>query len=137
MNTTTPPPPPGGTGEPGLSSHLLAFLASGLGYLRARVELAGIEGKEAASVYLKILLLLFAALVLGVFGYALLWIGLIALIAALFHIHLGWLVLLAAVLHFLAVAVAGWGMAVLWKKPVFTATMEEFRKDQEWLNRHT
>lgn len=137
MISTTPPPAPGETAEPGLSSHLLAFLASSLGYFRARVELAGIEGKEAAQVYLKVAALLVACLVLFAFGYAFLWIGAIALIAGALHIHWGWIVLLAALLHFAGVAASVWGVAALWRKKTFTATLEEFRKDQEWLNRHT
>lgn len=137
MNTSTPPPAPGETEEHGLSSHLLAFLASGLGYFRARLELAGIEGKEAAQIYLKVALLLVACLVLFAFGYAFLWIGAIALIAGALHFHWGWIVLLVAVLHFAGVAGSAWGILTLWKKRTFTATLEEFRKDQEWLNRHT
>ena len=137
MTSATPPPPPGGTGEPGLSSHPPALIASLLGYFRARLELAGIEGKEAAQIYFYVALLLVVAVMLLAFGYAFLWIGLIGLIATLAHVFWGWIVLLVAVLHFLGVAGALWGVSVLWKKEVFKATFEEFRKDQEWLNRHT
>ncbi len=127
----------GGSGEPGLSSHLPAFISSLLGYFRARVELAGIEGREAVGIFLKAALLLAAALLLLAFGYAFLWIGLIGLIATAAHVFWGWIVLAVAVLHFLGVAGTLWGASRLGKKPVFKATLEEFRKDQEWLNRHT
>lgn len=135
MISTTPPPEKGG--EPGLSSHLLAFLASGMGYFRARMELAGIEGKEAAALYLKVAVLLVAGLLLFAFGYAFLWIGVVALAASVFHIHWGWVALGAAVLHGVGVAGCALGVRALWKTEVFTATMDEFRKDQAWLNRHT
>lgn len=131
-----PPPHERFAAETGLSGHLLAFFASFTGYFRARLELAGIEGKEAATIYVKVAALLAVALLCVAFGYAFLWIGLIALIAAVSQVHWGWLVLAAGVLHLLAAAGCVWGVARLWKRPVFSETLEEFRKDQEWLKNH-
>jgi len=136
MIGTTLPPNERSAAEPGLSGHLLALLASLAGYLRARLELAGIEGKDAATIYLKVAVLLVVMMVFLTFGYAFLWIGLIALIAAFSHLHWGWLVLAAGLLHLLGVAGCAWVVGKLWKKPVFAATLEELRKDQEWLNSH-
>ncbi|MEI7958810.1 MAG: phage holin family protein [Verrucomicrobiota bacterium] len=135
MGTTLPPNGRPAT-EAGLSGHLLALLASLAGYLRARLELAGIEGKDAAGIYLKVAIILVMVATFLVFGYAFLWIGLIALIAAFAHVDWGWLVLAAGVLHLLGALGGGWAVLMLWKKPVFAATLEEFRKDQEWLKSH-
>lgn len=136
MMGTTLPPHERSAAEPGLSGHLLAFVASAAGYFRARVELAGIEGKEAAAVYIKMAVLLVVALALVSFGYAFLWIGLIALLAAFTHVYWGWWVLAAGLLHLVAALGCLWAVVTLWKTPVFGATLEEFRKDQEWLNSH-
>ena len=122
--------------DAGLSGHLLSFFASLMSYFRARLELAGIEGKDAAAIYIKVAVLLVCAAGLLSFGYALLWIGLIAIIANIAHLPWGWLVLGVGVLHLVGVLGCAWGIGMLWKKPVFTATLEEFKKDQEWLNRH-
>ncbi len=128
--------PPNERSASGLSVHLLALLASLTGYIRARLELAGIEGKEAAAIYLKVAVCLVLAVLFLAFGYAFLWIGILALIAAFSHLYWGWLVLAVGVLHLLGIAGCVWMVFVLWKKPVFSATLEEFRKDQEWLNSH-
>ena len=120
--------------DAGLSRHLIALLASFSGYFRARLELAGMEGKDAAATYLKVAALLLVALLFLAFGYAFLWIGLIGLIASFTHAHWGWLVVGIGVVHLLGVAGCVAVVGMLWKKPVFAATLEEFRKDQEWLN---
>ena len=136
MMGPTPPPSEPTAPEPGLSGHLVALLASLAGYIRARLELAGIEGKDAAAICIKVAILLVVALGFLAFGYAFLWIGLIALIATISHLPWGWMVLAVGLLHLLAAAGAVWVVAYLWNKPVFPATLEEFRKDQEWLNSH-
>ena len=136
MIGTTPRPQNQSAADAGISAHLLAFFAALAGYFRARMELAGIEGKEAAAIYLKVAVLLVCALGALAFGYAFFWIGLIAGIAAHSHLHWGWLVLGVGVLHLLGAMGCAGAICWFWKKPVFTATLEEFRKDQEWLNSH-
>ena len=132
MSWTTQPSSDRPAAEAGLSSHLAGMLASLAGYFRARLELAGMEGKEAAALWVKAIIFLVAALGLLAFGYAFLWIGLIALAASLAQLPWAWCVLGAALLHLLGAAGLGFFITVLWKKPVFPATLEEFRKDQEW-----
>jgi len=136
MIETTPPPNERPAAEGGLSSHLLSLLASLAGYFRARMELAGIEGKDAAALYIKGAVILVIALGLLAFGYALLWVGIIALFATVFHFHWGWCVVVIGLLHLVGAFLGLLAVLRLWKQPVFTATLEEFRKDQEWLNRH-
>jgi len=135
MIGTTQPSNERSAADVGLSGHLLALLASFSGYFRARLELAGLEGKEAAATGIKVVALLVVALLFFAFGYAFLWIGLIALLASCSHLHWGWMILAVGVLHLLGVLGCVWIVGMLWKKPVFPATLEEFRKDQEWLNR--
>jgi len=134
MIGTTPQPGDRPAADAGLSSHLLAFFGSFAGYFRARLELAGIEGKEASAIYVKVVFLLVLAAAFLAFGYAFLWIGLIAILAKIFPLSWGWFVLGAGVLHLIGALGCAWGMKHFWKKPVFTDTLDEFRKDQEWLS---
>jgi len=136
MIGTTPQPPQERPTEPaGISAHLQALLASLAGYIGARFELAGMEGKEALLALVK------AGLVLGIgclflcFGYAFLWIGAITLLVSLFHLHWGWCVLGAGVLHLAAAIICVLVAGANCKKPFFPATLDEFRKDQEWLKK--
>lgn len=134
MIWSTQPPERRTAADAGLPEHLLAFLASATGYLRARMELAGIEGKEAAVVYGKVFAFLAGAIALLLFGYIFLWIGGIAVIALLTGKHWGWITLGVGVLHLLGTAGCLWFVKNNWGDPVFTETMKEFRKDQEWLS---
>lgn len=121
----------------GLPTHLASLLASVAAYLRARFELAGLEGKDAAGYGLKAVVCLAAALGFIAFGYTFLWIGLIALIALAIQLPWGWIVLGVGMLHLAGAALFVAIAAAQWKKPFFQATLEEFRKDQEWLKRHS
>jgi uncharacterized membrane protein YqjE len=119
----------------GLWGHLAGLLGAKLAYWRARAELAGIEGREAAVHYGIALGLAVGGIVLLVFSYVFL------VLAAVFAIAWMcgggnawiWVLLGAALLHL--VAAGGLFLAVRMKigRPVFTATLEEFRKDQAWL----
>ena len=119
----------------GLFAQLAALLAAKLAYLRARFELAAIEGKEALVNYGITLALAMGALVAIVFGYLFLVIALVFLVAW----ALGggnawiWVMLGAGVLHVIGAA----GLALVARarlsRPAFAATMDEFKKDQEWL----
>ena len=135
MTGNTPPPQERPVDDAGLSAHLLALLSSGAAYLRARLELAGLEGADAAAYGIKAVIFLIVALGLLAFGYAFLWIGLITLLAACCPAHWGWIVLAVGALHFVAAAGFFYAVARQCKKPFFQATLEEFKKDQEWLNR--
>jgi len=127
-------PEPQTAAEAGLSEHVLSMLASAAGYIRARLELAGLEGKEAVSVYGKVFALVAAAVTLLLFGYIFLWIGLIAVVAYVASVHWGWITVAVGLLHLIGAGACLWGARAGWGKPVFTATLQEFRKDQEWLS---
>jgi uncharacterized membrane protein YqjE len=121
--------------DPGIFSHATAWLATLLAHLRVRLELAGLEGREAAIHGAVLLGLAVGALVLLVFGYFFFCFGLIFLIASAFddsHAWI-WVTFVMALLHFAgAVALALWAKVKL-KQPIFPATLDEFRKDHQWL----
>lgn len=119
----------------GLWGHLSGLLGAKLAYWRARAELAGIEGREAAVQYGLALGLAVGALVLVIFGYFFLVLGVVFAIAWACGGGNAWIWVLlgAALLH--VIAAGGLLLVVRMKisRPVFTATMDEFRKDQAWL----
>ena len=118
----------------GLFAHLSALIAAKLGYLKARLELAGIEGREAA-VHLAIILgLAIGVLVLVVFGYFFFILALVFLLALAFGGH-SWIYILggAALLHFLVAAALVFMARAKLGVPLFPLTLEELKKDQEWL----
>jgi len=103
-------------------------------YLRARFQLAGLEAKEAMVHYAIIAGLFAGGLMLLVFGYFFAVMFLVFGIAALIggqHTWL-WVTLGAVVLHFgLAAALVLIARAKL-AAPMFAATLEEFKKDNQW-----
>ena len=105
-------------------------------YLSARLRLTGLEVKEAAIHYAIIIALLIAALVVIVFGYFFIWMTIIFAITLAFGgaPWTGVLVTLGvALLHFgLAAGLAFYAKGKL-SAPMFTSTLEEFNKDQQWL----
>jgi uncharacterized membrane protein YqjE len=120
---------------PGLIANFSALLAAKLGYLRARLMLAGIEGKEAAIHAAILLGLAVGGLVALVFGYFLLVLGLVFLIALAFDNENAWIWVLlgAAAMHFAgAVALVFIAKAKL-STPLFPLTLDELQKDQAWL----
>jgi uncharacterized membrane protein YqjE len=123
------------TGEYGFFAHLAGLLSAKLAYLRARLELAGIEAREATVHYGIILGLAIGALIVLVFGYLFLVIALVFLAAALLGTAHAWIWVLlgAALLHLLGAAILGWIAKVKLGAPMFTASLNELKKDQEWL----
>jgi uncharacterized membrane protein YqjE len=111
-----------GTRDYGLFAHLAGLLAAKLAYLRARLELAGIEAREASVHY---------AIILG------LAIGALILVAALLKTPHAWIWVLlgAAFLHLLGAGILGWIAKVKLSAPMFTASLNELKKDQEWLKK--
>ncbi len=119
----------------GLFSHFTTLLGAKLAYLRARLQLAGIEGKEAAIHYAVILGLAIGAVVIAVFGYLFFVIALVFLIAWACGGENAWIwVTLAFALgHFAGAAVLLFIAKGKLSQQVFEATLAELKKDQEWL----
>lgn len=119
----------------GLFSHAAALLSAKLAYFRARLELAGIEGREAAIHLAVILALAIGALVAVVFGYLFFVIALVFLLAWLCGGGNAWIYLTfgAAFAHLAGAAVLALVARAKLSQPLFPATLNEFKKDQEWL----
>lgn len=120
--------------DAGMIAHLRTFAASSVAYIQARLQLAGLESKEAAAHYFKILLWLLAGLFGLVFGYVFFWIVSVFLLAGLLHVSWTWILLAAGAAHFALAGVAGWIVRAKCARPTFAATISEFKKDQTWLN---
>ena len=126
------------TGTPegaGLFAHISGLLAAQLSYLKVRLQLAGIEAKEAGIHYGLILAFAIVALIAIVFGYLFLIIALVFLIALAFDSQSAWIWVMfgAALLH-----LGGAGALLYLAKgklaePMFADTLNEFKKDQRWL----
>lgn len=124
--------------EAGIFGHLAGFLAAQAGYLKARLQLAGLETKEALIHYAIIAALAVMALVVVILGYFFLMFALVFGIAALLGVeHVWWLTLVLALLHFGAAVGAFLFAKAKLAAPMFTATLYEFKKDQQWLNTTT
>ena len=118
----------------GLMDHLRLLAAAVAAYLSARLQLAGIESREAAGHYLKIAAVLGAALFGLVFGYIFLCLAAVFILYHLLNIDWMWIMLGAAALHFVLAAAAILVAKAKFPKGMFAATIAEFKKDQSWLN---
>jgi uncharacterized membrane protein YqjE len=123
----------------GFLDHLSGLIAAKLAYLRARLTLAGLEGKEAAVHYAVILGMAIGALVVAIFGYLFLVLALIFLIAWACGGGNAWIwvTLGTAILHFAGAAALVLIAKTKLSQPMFPITFGEFKKDQEWLKNPT
>ena len=119
----------------GLWGHLSALLGAKLAYLRARCELAGLEGREAAVQYGIALGLAIGGLIAVIFAYVFLVLAVVFAIAWAFGGGNAWIWVLigASLLHLLGAVGLFFAVRMKITQPVFTATLDEFRKDQAWL----
>jgi uncharacterized membrane protein YqjE len=119
----------------GLTASLMEAAIAVLGYVRARMELAGLEGKESLTRLAGLLLLAAVAVTLTIAGFLLLCMALVFGIALLVGGGNAWIWIAAAMGAFLLCG--AWAILQLarsWlRKPMFAATLEEFRKDDAWL----
>jgi uncharacterized membrane protein YqjE len=125
--------------DAGFLQHLLESLSAALTYLKARLELAGLESKEAGVHYAIILALAVVALIVVIFGYFFFCLALVFLIAWLIGEEHAWIWVTfgMALLHFGGAAACLWMAKTRLGLPMFAATLQEFRKDHEWLNSKT
>ncbi len=122
------------------SAPLRILSLSLLGYLRARLELAGLEGKEAVARLGGILFLAAVAITLSIAGYLLLCLALVFGIARLASDDkYSWILIAGATggLHLLIAWSILRGARSWLQKPMFANTLEEFRKDDAWLRSTT
>ncbi len=123
-------PPPSGVEAPsGLVAEVTSFFGTFGRHVQSLLSLASLESKEAAGLYLRVVIAVVAGLVALLFGYLLALIFLAFLIATIFHWDWIWILLGFTVLHFGAVAFCAFYVRQRIRQPVFTETAAEFRKD--------
>jgi uncharacterized membrane protein YqjE len=126
---------PGAGRHSGIFHHAVDLFAAAWGYLRTRLELAGVEGREAISHGIKSLGLLLAGLFVVAFGYLFLCLAMVFALAAAFGGGSAWIwvTLGAAVIHIAAGALMFIRARSLSRATLFEATLDEFKKDQAWI----
>ena len=126
-------PAAGTQNRPGLFESLSQYLGSAADYFGARMSLLGIEFKEAAGNYIKLTILVVTALMFLVFGLVFFVVFLMFAIQRLTHWDWLWILGGFFLLSFGAMAgclLLAWGRL---KTRVLTQTIEEFKKDKQWL----
>lgn len=117
-------------------SHFAGLLRSALRYLSARLSLAGIEAKEAWAQYVIAAVLVAGGLCVGAVGYMFLATTVVFGIATAFAGEYAWIWVMgiAAILHLaFAAALVSVGFRRM-RSAVFPTTLNEIKKDKEWLN---
>lgn len=124
---------------PRFSSGVLAasseYAAAAAAYLRARVSLFGIEAREAGARVGIAAGLVVAALFVVLLGYVLLVFAIIFAIAAWAGGEYAWIwtTLAAAFVHFGIAGAAVFLAVKRFKDPMFPDSLDQLRKDQAWL----
>lgn len=128
---------PAPSSRPGRLADFTGLLAAAIQLLGAKLKLAGLEMKEAGALYGVAAAMIAGGLFAAVLGYVFLVITAVFGIAAAFDSDHAWIAVMggAALLHF-GGAVA---LVLLARRRVqagvFSSTLDEFRKDQEWLTK--
>jgi uncharacterized membrane protein YqjE len=116
-------------GRRGLIDVLLSLVGSFGRYFEAISALAGEEAREAGALYLRLAIMLAAALFFAAFGYILLLLFAAFLIAMVFHVSWIWILLGFTVLHLVVAFVCATHVKNHWRTPVFSATKSELSRD--------
>lgn len=129
-----PPPLPKSTSR-GLPTAALSLVGSVGRYLQAIASIAGVESREAVSLYVRLLIMLCAACFFAALGYILLLVALAFVLALVFS--LPWLGILGglALIHLLIAFVCANHVRAHIRTPVFSATRTEIAADLERLGR--
>jgi uncharacterized membrane protein YqjE len=110
-----------------------ASIASFLRYLELRLQLLGLEAREAGLYLLIMSLLLVSMLVCFAGGLLLLIVFLLYLMTLILHWAWGWCALALAAALFLTSIVIGIIFRFRLTRALFPVTLAEFRKDRQWL----
>jgi uncharacterized membrane protein YqjE len=114
-----------------------SWVAAFLHYLELRLQLLGLECKEAGLHLLIIGLLVTATLVLFGGFLVMLAVFILYLIVTLLHWEWGWGALLCAGILLLGSTVAAIILRYRVSRPMFRMTLDELQKDREWLRTTT
>ena len=120
-------------GHAGLLENLLALLNALAEFFESRFALLAEESKGAAVQLLILVGSVIFALLLCALGYVFLITGAVVGLAHLIGISWPWIALAAAVVHFIVALVLLLVARSRVTKPLFRATLNELKKDREWL----
>jgi uncharacterized membrane protein YqjE len=119
------------------SDSVKKWVASFLAYLELRLELLGLESKEA-GLHLLVLALLFVGAVVFFAGFLImLVVFLLYLLTLIFNWGWGWSALACGVVSLLIAVGAGVTLRFRITRPLFPTTLAEFKRDREWLTHKT
>ena len=113
----------------GVVAEALSLVGSLGRHVQALSALASEEGKEAVALYLRLAVMLAAALLFATFGYVILLIFVAFLIATVFHVAWIWILLGLTILHFLVAFICANHVRNHWQTPVFASTASEIKRD--------
>ena len=120
-------------GRAGLLSNLLELISALAVFLESRTALLAKESKTALIQLLVIVTCAVAAVMLFVFGYVFLIVSALAVIARATQVSWVWIALAEAAAHFFGALILLLVVRAKMTKPLFRATIEELKKDREWL----
>jgi uncharacterized membrane protein YqjE len=120
-------------GQSGLLNNVLALTSAVVGFFESRFTLAARESKSAALQVLILVGCVIAALALCVMGYVFLIVSVVVGLAHLLGISWPMVALIAALLHFIIAVVLLLVARSRITKPMFPVTVDELKKDREWL----
>lgn len=129
MTENSAPPP----SSRGLLGELQSLWHSVGCHLQALGELAGYEGREAGALYLRLAVVLVAALLCLLFGYVLLLVFLAFLVSAMFCVSWLWITLVLGILHLLAGTLGALHMKRRLRTPLFASTRAILQSDLDAL----
>jgi uncharacterized membrane protein YqjE len=120
-------------GRSGLLDNTLALISAVAEFFESRCALAARESKAAALQVLILVGCVIAALVLCVMGYVFLIVSAVVGLAHLLGTSWPIVALIVALLHFIIAMVLLLVARSRITKPMFPATVDELKKDREWL----
>ncbi|HEX3419817.1 MAG TPA: phage holin family protein [Candidatus Udaeobacter sp.] len=120
-------------GHSGLLDNALGLLSAIAEFFESRFALAAQESKAAGLQILILLACVIAAVVLCVMGYVFLIVGAVVGLAHLLGTSWPVVALVVALVHFIIAGVLLLVARNRITKPMFRDTVEELRKDREWL----
>lgn len=117
------------SGPGGVAPAAMRLLGSLTRHFQALLALAGLEAREAALLYVRLAIVLGAALFFAAFGYVFTLLFVAFALDRLLHVDWMWIALGFAVLHLLAAVIGGLYVKNTCRTPVFRGIAEEIRKD--------
>jgi uncharacterized membrane protein YqjE len=120
-------------GHSGLIDNTLALISVVAGFFESRFALAARESKAAALQVLILVGCVIAAMALCVMGYVFLIVSAVVGVAHLLGTSWPVVALIVALLHFIIAVILLLVARSRITKPMFPATVDELKKDREWL----